>query len=102
MDRGPRGMLFMVTDAKGLWTKIQSEHKTEKRGTIYVRRTMSLQRTKAKVYWVNAGHMVADALTKASHKSPAPNIDLLLPVLKTNEVRITYCEGSWRKEFASS
>ena len=47
--------------------QIQSEHKTEKRGTIYVRRKMEiLQRTKSEVYWVNEGHMVADALTKAT------------------------------------
>lgn len=99
---GPRAPLFIVIDAKGLWTKIQNEWKTEKRGTIYVRRLMEiLTRIGAKVYWVNSGHMLADGLTKLSSKSPAPNIDLLLYVLTTNDVRITYCEGSWKKELSS-
>ena len=31
-----RHPLFVVIDAKGLWTKIQTDSKTEKRGTIYV------------------------------------------------------------------
>ena len=57
-----------------------------------------LRRIGAKVYWVNSGHMAADALTKRSDKQPPPNIDLLLHLLDTNQVRITYCEGSWRKE----
>ena len=52
---GPRVPVFVVIDAKGLWTKIQAEHKTEKRGTIYVRRMMEiLNRIGAKVYWVNS------------------------------------------------
>ena len=100
--REPRVPIFVVIDAKGLWTKIQSEYKTEKRGTIYIRRLMDiLYRVDAKVYWVNSGHMVCDALTKLSTKSPSPNLDLLLHVLTTNMVRITYCEGSWRKELAT-
>ena len=94
---------MIVIDAKGLWTKIQSEHKTEKRGTIYVRRMMEiLRRIGAKVYWVNSGHMVADPLTKRSDKQPPPNMDLLLHVLCTDEVRTTYCAGIWRKELATT
>ena len=46
--------------------------------------------------------MVADGLTKRSDKQPAPNIDLMLHVLTTGEVRITYCETSWRKELSTS
>ena len=42
--------------------------------------------------------MVCDGLTKLSTKSPSPNLDLLLHVLSTSQVRITYCEGSWKKE----
>ena len=44
--------------------------------------------------------MVSDSLTKLSTKSPPPAIDLLLYTLDTNEIRITYCEGSWRRELA--
>ena len=64
--------------------------------------TEILRRIGSKVFWVNSGHMAADALTKRSDKSPPPNMDLLLHVLLTGEVRITYCETSWRKEMASS
>ena len=60
-----------------------------------------LFRIGARVYWVNSGHMLADGMTKLSTKSPPPNLDLLLHVLETNDVRITYCEGSWRKELQS-
>ena len=99
---GTRISLLVVIDAKGLWTKIQNEWKTEKRGTIYVRRMMEiLTRTRAKVFWVNSGHMLADGLTKLSTKSPPPALDLLLHVMTTNDVRITYCEGSWKKELSS-
>ena len=45
--------------------------------------------------------MLADGVTKLSTKSPPPNLDLLLHVLETNNVRITYCEGSWKKELQS-
>ena len=94
--------MLIVIDAKGLWTKIQNEWKTEKRGTIYVRRMMEIMfRIGARVYWVNSGHMLADGMTKLSTKSQPPNLDLLLHVLETNDVRITYCEGSWRKELQS-
>ena len=82
-------MAVIVIDAKGLWTKIQAEWKTEKRGTIYIRRLMEvLTRIGARVFWVNSGHMICDGLTKLSTKSPPPNIDLLLHVLQTNEQRI--------------
>ena len=102
LEKGIRVPLLTLVDAKGLWTKIQSEYKTEKLGTIYVRKMMEvLYRIQACVYWVNSGHMVADALTKLSRKSPPPNLDLLLHVLEANAVRITYCEGLWRKELQS-
>ncbi len=64
----------MIIDAKVLWTKIWAEYKTEKR------RTMS--RTGARVYWVTSGHLIADGLTKASHKNPSPNINVLYYVLE--------------------
>ena len=93
----------MVIDAKGLWTKIQDEYKTEKRGTIYIRRLMeTLTRIEAKVYWVNSGHMIADGLTKLSNKNPVPNLDLLNYVLENSAIRITYCTESWRKEMATA
>ena len=60
-----------------------------------------LVRVGARVYWVNSGHMLSDGLTKLSTKSPPPNLDLLLYVLSTNDVRITYCEGSWKRELQS-
>ena len=50
---------------------------------------------------MNSGHMLADGMTKGSSKSPPPALDLLLHVLLTNEYRITYCEGSWRKELSN-
>ena len=53
--------------------------------------------TGAKVYWVNGGHMVADALTKQSKDA---SMDFLPWVLEHARMRITYCEGSWRKEHA--
>jgi hypothetical protein len=90
---------LMVIDAKGLWTKIKAEHKTEKRSTIYIRSLMEvLARTGALVYWVNSGHMLCDALTKRSDKNPAPNLDLLHYFLTSGQIRITYCEDSWRRE----
>ena len=50
-SRERRFPLVIVIDAKGLWTKIQSEWKTEKRGAIYIRRLMEiLTRTSAKVF----------------------------------------------------
>lgn len=102
LSKGTRVHLFVIIDAKGLWTKIQNEWKTEKRGTIYVRRLMEiLFRIGARVYWVNSGHMLADGMTKLSTKSPPPNMDLMLHVLETNDVRITYCEGSWKRELQS-
>ena len=65
--------VYVVIDAKGLWTKIQSEWKTEKRGTIYIRRLMEiLTRTGAKVYWVNSGHMLSDGLTKCRQSPLLP------------------------------
>ena len=60
-----------------------------------------LTRTRAKVFWVNSGHMLADGLAKLSTKSPPPALDLLLHVMTTNDVRITYCEGSWKKVLSS-
>jgi hypothetical protein len=103
LDDGPRTTFVVVIDAKGLWTKIQAEYKTEKRGTIYIRRLMeTLTRTKARVYWVNSGHMIADGLTKLSNKNPVPNLDLLVYVLEHGAIRITYCTESWRKEMATS
>ena len=91
---------FSCHRRQGLWTKIQSEYKTEKRGTIYIRQLMeTLTRIGAKVYWVNSGHMVADALIKMSTKDA--QLDLLLYVLQHGLIRITYCEGSWRKELKS-
>ena len=102
LSKGSRIPWLVVIDAKGLWTKIQNKWKTEKHSTIYVRRMMEiLFRIGARVYWVNSGHMLADGMTKLGTKSPPPNLDLLLHVLETNDVRITYCEGSWRKELQS-
>ena len=65
LSLGPKGRspTAVVIDAKGLWTRIQSETKQDKRGTIYVRRMMeSLERLGARVFWTNAGHMLADGL----------------------------------------
>ena len=45
-------------------------------------------------------NMIADGLTKASHKSPSPNLDLLYYALEHGTVRVTYCTESWRKEMA--
>ena len=102
LEEGIRVPLLALVDAKGLWTKIQSEYKTEKLGTIYVRKMMEvLYRIQARVYWVNSGHMVADALTKLSTKSPPPNMDLLLHVLETNSIRITSERGCSRMVFLS-
>ena len=100
---GERHRTIVVIDAKGLWTKINAEHMTEKRGTIYIRRLMEiLTRVGARVFWVNSGHMLADGMTKLSTKSPAPNIDILLHALSTGSLRITYCTESWRKEMAKT
>ena len=79
LEKGIRVPLLALVDAKGLWTKIQSEYKTEKCGTIHVRNMMEvLCRIQARIYWENSGHMVAYALTKLSTVSPPPNMDLLL------------------------
>ena len=101
LHQGPtvRVPLLIVIDAKGLWTKIQAEHKTEKRGLIYVRCLMeNLKRTGGLVFWVNSGHMACDGLTKRSDKKPEPALELLYYILETNCIRITYCEDSWRRE----
>ena len=57
-----------------------------------------LVRCCAKVFWVNSGHMVCDSLTKLSVKDPG--LDLLYYVLEQAEVRITYCDHSWKKEMS--
>ena len=56
LDSGLREVpLLVVIDAKGLWTKIQAEYKTDKKGTLYIRRLVEiLARTRAKVFWVNS------------------------------------------------
>ena len=103
ISAGPaaRWPMFVVIDAKGLWTKIEAEYKTEKRGAIYIRQLMEiLTRTNSRVFWVNSGHMISDALTKLSTK-PDVRIDLLLYVLEHGLIRITYCEHSWRRELAA-
>ena len=94
--------MFVVVDAKGLWTNIQAYHKTEKRGTIYIRRMMDiLNRVGATVYfWVNSGHMLADCMTKLSAKQQPPATDLMLYTLDSNMIRIMYCEGSWKRNWA--
>ena len=50
------------------------------------------------MFWVNSGHMVCDSLTKLSVKDPG--LDLLYYVLEQAEVRITYCDHSWKKEMS--
>ena len=73
LQMGPktRWPLCIVIDAKGLWTHIQQEYKTEKRAAIYIREMMEiLVRCGARVFWVNSGHMVCDSLTKLSVKDP--------------------------------
>ena len=51
LSKGTRVHLLVIIDAKGLWTKIQNEWKTEKRGTIYVRHSIViLFRIGARVY----------------------------------------------------
>ena len=93
--------MFVVIDATGLWTKLEAEYKTEERGAIYVRQLMEfLTRTNSRVFWVNSGHMVADALTKLSTK-PDVQMDLLYYVLEHGVIRITYCEHSWRRGLAA-
>ena len=57
-----------------------------------------LVRCGARVFWVNSGHMVCDSLTKLSTKDPG--LDLLYYVLEQAEVRITYCDHSWKKEMS--
>ena len=85
----------VVIDAKGLWTHIQQEYKTEKRPAIYIREMMEiLVRCCATVFWVSSGHMVCDSLTKLSVKDPG--LELLYYVLEQAEVRITYCNHSWK------
>ena len=56
----------------------------------------SLSVTKAKIWWVNNEHMVADALTKRSDSGA--RLDILNRLLSTNKYRITYCEVSGRRE----
>ena len=52
LSKGSRIPLLVIIDAKGLWTKIQNEWKTEKRGGIYVQRMMDiLSCTGARVYF---------------------------------------------------
>ena len=98
LQQGPRTRwaLCIVIDAKGLWTHIQQEYKTEKRSAIYIREMMEiLVRCCARVFWVNSGHMVCDSLTKLSVK--APGLDLLYYVLEQAEARITDCVHSWKR-----
>ena len=57
-----------------------------------------LVRCCAKVFWVNSGHMVCDPLTKLSVKDPG--LDLLYYVLEQAEVRINFCDHSWKKEMS--
>ena len=59
-----------------------------------------LTRARANVFWVNSGHMIADGLTKASTKTPSPNLDLLCYALEYGAVCIAYCTDNWRKEMA--
>ena len=59
----------------------------------------SLERLGARVFWTNAGHMLADGLTKLSDKA---ELETLMIFLESGRIRITYCEGSWKKELASS
>ncbi len=56
--------------------------------------------TGAKVYWVTSGRIIADGLTKASHKNPCSNLNLLRFVLEHGAIRITDCTESWREEMA--
>ena len=57
-----------------------------------------LVRCCVQVFWVNSGHMVCDSLTKLSVKHAG--LDLLYYVLEQAEVRITYCDHSWKKEMS--
>lgn len=101
LSMGPKTCwpLCIVIDAKGFWTHIQREYKTEKRSAIYIREMMELLvRCCAKAFWVNSGHMVCDLLTKLSVNDPG--LDLLYYVLELAEVRITYCDHSWKKEMS--
>ncbi len=80
---------------------MQVEYKTEKRGTLFIRRLTEIwTRARAKVFWVKSGHMIADGLTKASNTSPSPNLDLLCYAVEYGTVCITCCTDSWRKEMA--
>ena len=46
--------------------------------------------------WTNAGHQLADALTKLS--TAGARLDLLLAVIEQGVLRITYSEVSGRRE----
>ena len=57
-----------------------------------------LFRIGSRVYWMNSGHMLGGRDDEAEPDKFATNLDLLLLFLETNDVRITCCEGSWRKK----
>ena len=88
----------LAIDAKGLYTRIENAYKTERRGGLYVRKLVeTLVRSGTILYWINGGHMIADALTKVWERAHG---ELLLALILDGKVRLTYCEESWRRELA--
>eukprot|EP00969_Alexandrium_andersonii_P263633 11652538-Alexandrium_andersonii.AAC.1 len=63
---------------------------------LYARRFLeTLGRASTQTFWVNSGHTIADSLAK---KWPAAHGQLLLAMVQTNTIKITYCDRAWRKK----
>ena len=91
----------LVGDNKGVYTAVQACNpittKGEKRLTIdKMLMKDHLRDFRVKYMWTNAGHQLADALTKLS--TAGARLDLLLAVIEQGVLRITYSEVSGRRE----
>ena len=91
-----RTPLGLIIDGKGLYTQVD-HNKIDKRKTVYVARLFeTIRRTRANIYWVNAGHQLADPLTKL-YESSKDTHDALDIALRTGRIRIAYDSESYKK-----